>query len=95
MCIRDRLLGDHQRHCLTLHVGAHQSTVTVIVLQEGDAGCLLYTSDRHAVSVQTIMQHLDAAEEVGTHGIHLVDVNHAGDFVLISLTPKDVYKRQR
>ena len=34
----DGLLGDHQRHCLTLHVGAHQSTVTVIVLQEGDAG---------------------------------------------------------
>ena len=34
----DGLLGDHQRHCLTLHVGTHQSTVTVIVLQEGDAG---------------------------------------------------------
>ncbi|CDC29576.1 uncharacterized protein BN792_01787 [Faecalibacterium sp. CAG:82] len=32
------LLGDHQRHCLTLHVGAHQCTVTVIVLQERDAG---------------------------------------------------------
>ena len=31
------LLGDHQRHCLTLHVRAHQCTVTVIVLQEGDA----------------------------------------------------------
>jgi len=34
----DGLLGYHQRHCLALHVGAHQSTVTVIVLQEGDAG---------------------------------------------------------
>ena len=34
----DGLLGDHQRHCLALHVGTHQSTVTVIVLQEGDAG---------------------------------------------------------
>ena len=34
----DRLLGDHQRHSLALHVGTHQSTVAVIVLQEGDAG---------------------------------------------------------
>ena len=34
----DGLLGDHQRHSLALHVGAHQSTVAVIVLQEGDAG---------------------------------------------------------
>ena len=32
------LLGDHQRHSLTLHVGAHQGTVTVIVLEERDAG---------------------------------------------------------
>ena len=33
-----RALGNHQRHSLTLHVGAHQSTVTVIVFQEGNAG---------------------------------------------------------
>src|SRR5699024_4768719 len=32
------LLGDHQRHGLPLHVGTHQSTVTVVVLQERDAG---------------------------------------------------------
>ena len=36
--------------------------------------------------MQTIVQHLDAAEEVSTHGIHLVDVHHAGT-LLISLTP--------
>ena len=33
-----RLLGDHQRHGLTLHVGAHQCTVAVVVLKERDAG---------------------------------------------------------
>ena len=32
-----RLLGDHQRHGLTLHVGAHQCTVAVVVLEERDA----------------------------------------------------------
>ena len=31
-------LGTQQRHGLTLHVGAHQSTVGVVVLQEGDLG---------------------------------------------------------
>ena len=31
-----RGLGDHQRHGLTLHVGAHQGAVGVVVLQERD-----------------------------------------------------------
>ena len=32
-------LGGKQRHSLTLHVGAHQRTVGVVVLQERDHGC--------------------------------------------------------
>ena len=43
--------------------------------------------DRHAVGVQAVMQHLDAVEEVGAHGVHLVDLNHAGDLVFVCLTP--------
>ena len=43
--------------------------------------------DGHTVGMQAVMQHLHAAEEIGTHGIHLVDVNHAGNLVLVSLTP--------
>ena len=31
-------LGTQQRHSLTLHVGAHQCAVGVVVLQEGDQG---------------------------------------------------------
>ena len=31
-------LGLDKRDCLTLHVGAHQGTVGVVVLQEGDHG---------------------------------------------------------
>ena len=34
----DGLLGDQQRHGLTLHVGAHQRTVGVVVLEERDHG---------------------------------------------------------
>ena len=43
--------------------------------------------DGHAVGVQAVVQHLDAVEEVGAHGVHLVDVDHAGDLVFICLTP--------
>ena len=32
----DRRLGDHQRHCLPLHVRAHQRAVRVVVLEERD-----------------------------------------------------------
>ena len=43
--------------------------------------------DGHAVGVQAVVQHLDAVEEVGAHGVHLVDVDHAGDLVLVRLAP--------
>ena len=71
---------------LSVHIDQVNDTAEGILLADGQL-------DRHAVGVQTIMQHLDAAEEVGTHGIHLVDVNHAGDFVLISLTPNGLRLR--
>ena len=71
---------------LSVHIDQVNDTTEGILLADGQL-------DRHAVSVQTIMQHLDAAEEVGTHGIHLVDVNHARDFVLISLTPNGLRLR--
>jgi hypothetical protein len=32
----ERRLGDHQRHCLALHVRAHQCAVGVVVLEERD-----------------------------------------------------------
>ena len=34
------LLGNEKRNCLTLHVGAHEGSVSVVVFKEGDeAGC--------------------------------------------------------
>ena len=65
---------------LSVHIDQVNDTTEGILLTDGQL-------DGHAVGVQTIMQHLDAAEEVSTHGVHLVDVHHTGDFVLISLTP--------
>ena len=65
---------------LSVHIDQVNDTAEGILLTDGQLDC-------HAVCVQTIVQHLDAAEEVSTHGIHLVDVHHAGDLVLVSLTP--------
>ena len=35
----NRRFGNQKRNSLTLHVGTHQSTRSVIVLKEGDHGC--------------------------------------------------------
>src|SRR5699024_3199086 len=43
--------------------------------------------DGHAVGMQAVMQHLHAAEEIGAHRVHLVDIDHAGNLVLVRLTP--------
>ena len=38
-CTHCRCLCNQQRHCLTLHVGSHQRTVRIIILQEWDHCC--------------------------------------------------------
>ena len=65
---------------LSLHIDQVDDALKGVFLADGQL-------DRHAVGVQTVVQHLDAAEEVGAHGIHLVDVNHTGDLVLVRLAP--------
>ena len=84
---------------LGTHIVAHVIVVdlSVHIDQVNDTAEGILLTDRqldgHAVGVQTIMQHLDAAEEVSTHGVHLVDVHHTGDFVFISLTPNGLRLR--
>ena len=74
----DHILGDR----LGTHIVAHVVVVnlSVHVNEVNDTAEGIFLTDRqldgHAVGVQTIMQHLDAAEEVSTHGIHLVDVQN-------------------
>ena len=81
------------RNFLNAHIIAHIIIVDigVHVDQIDDAAESVFLAnrqlDRHTVGMQTIMHHLYAAEEVSTHGIHLVDVNHAGNLVLVSLAP--------
>jgi hypothetical protein len=54
-------LGHHQRHRLLLHVGAHQGTVGVVVLDEGDQG----GRDRHDLLRRDVHEvHLGRRHEV-------------------------------
>ena len=82
--LRDRLGAHVVAHVivvdLSVHIDQVNDTTEGILLTDGQL-------NGHAVGMQTIVQHLDAAEEVSTHGIHLVDVHHTGDLVLVSLTP--------
>ena len=95
LSLLDHIFGDG----LSAHIIAHVVVVdlSVHVNEVNDTAEGIFLTDRqldgHAVGVQTIMQHLDAAEEVSTHGVHLVDVHHTGDFVFISLTPNGLRLR--
>ena len=41
----------------------------------------------HSIALQTLVDHGQNSVEVGTHDVHLVDIDHPGDLVLIGLTP--------
>ena len=43
--------------------------------------------DRHCICVQSFLQHTNAAVEVRTVDVHLVDINHTRNLVLVSLSP--------
>ena len=43
--------------------------------------------DGHGVALETVVDHVQNVVEVRAHDVHLVDVDHAGDLVLVSLTP--------
>ena len=85
----DHILGDRLGAHIVAHIVVVDLSVHIDQVNDTTEGILLTDGqlDRYAVCMQTIMQHLDAAEEVGTHGIHLVDVDHTGNLVLVSLTP--------
>ena len=91
----DHILGDGLGTHIVAHVVVVDLSVHIDQVNDTAEGILLTDRqlDGHAVGVQTIVQHLDAAEEVSTHGVHLVDVHHTGDFVFISLTPNSLRLR--
>ena len=43
--------------------------------------------DRNSVAAQALVHHVDNVVEVRAHDVHLVDVDHAGNIVVVSLSP--------
>ena len=43
--------------------------------------------DRNSICLQTLMHHLDNVEEVRAGNVHLVDIYHARNMVMVGLTP--------
>jgi hypothetical protein len=49
--------------------------------------------DGHGVALETVVDHVQNVVEVRAHDVHLVDVDHAGDLVLVCLTPNGLRLR--
>ena len=69
---------------VVVHVGFHRHQIN-----DPAEGTLLADRehDRDGVGVQTFAHHTDNAEKVGAGDVHLVDVRHPGDLVLVRLAP--------
>ena len=85
----EHVLGD----LLDAHVLAELVVVDISVHlhQVDDALEGIFRADRQldgdSVALETVVDHVQNVVEVRAHDIHLVDVDHAGDLVVIGLTP--------
>ena len=85
----EHVLGD----LLHAHVLAELVVVDISVHlhQVDDALEGVFRADRQldgdSVALETVVDHVQNVVEVRTHDIHLVDVDHAGDLVVIGLAP--------
>ena len=43
--------------------------------------------DGHRVALEPVVDHVEHVVEVRAHDVHLIDVNHAGDLVVVGLAP--------
>ena len=43
--------------------------------------------DGHGIALQALLNHAEHVVEVGAHDVHLVDIDHPGDLVVIGLAP--------
>ena len=69
---------------IVVHVGLHLDQVDDalegILAADGQL-------DGHGVALQAVVDHLQNVEEISAHDVHLVDVDHTGDFIVVGLTP--------
>src|SRR5699024_6158354 len=80
----DRLHTHVLAHLVVVDVGVHLHQVDdapeIGFLADGQL-------DGHGVALQAVVDHAKDVVEVGAHDVHLVDVDHPGDAVVIGLAP--------
>jgi len=43
--------------------------------------------DGNGVALKAVMDHIEHVVKVGAHDVHLIDIDHAGDLIVVSLAP--------
>ena len=65
---------------ISIHLHQIDDTLEGILLPDGQL-------DGHGVALQTIMDHVQHVIEIGAGDVHLIDVHHPGNMIVIGLTP--------
>ncbi len=69
---------------VVINLGLHCNKVN-------DTGKITLSADRqlngHSVTLEPVLHHLNNVEEIRSHDVHFVNVNHSGYAVVVSLTP--------
>ena len=82
--LRNRLVAVILAQVVIIDLGAHGQQVD-------DAAEIVLRADRQLnrmrIRVQTLVEHVHHAVEVRAHDVHLVDVHHARNMIVLGLTP--------
>ena len=65
---------------ISIHLHQVDDTLEGILLTDGEL-------NGHGVALETVMHHVQHMEEIRAGDIHLIDVDHPGDMIVIRLTP--------
>ena len=65
---------------VSLHLHQIDDTLKGILTADGQL-------EGNRVALQTVADHVQNVVEIGAHNVHLVDIDHSGDLVLVGLTP--------
>ena len=80
----DRLHAHVLAQLIVVDIGIHlhqiDDTLEGILLTDGEL-------DGHSVALQAVLNHVQHVIKIRAGDVHLVDVNHTGDMIMVSLTP--------
>ena len=77
-------------HVVIINVGIHLHQINdAAEIALGADGQL----DGHSVGLQALVDHVQNTVEVSAHDVHLIDIDHPGDLVVVSLTPNGLRLR--